>query len=52
MQLMLINLLDDSPDRWSGKHISASSGLGIDYDVLTFIDGPRKCLGYRMGTLE
>jgi hypothetical protein len=41
-----------SPDRWIDKRVPASSGLGIDHDVLTFIDGPRKCLGYRMGTLE
>ncbi|KAG7571432.1 hypothetical protein FFLO_00615 [Filobasidium floriforme] len=44
--------LEFKPDRWADSKVLASTGLGIDQNVLTFIDGPRKCLGYRMGSIE
>lgn len=47
-----ITYFSNRPDRWKSSKILASTGLGIDQHVLTFIDGPRKCLGYQMGTLE
>jgi cytochrome P450 len=41
------------PNRWLSDHApSDPSGPGIWPNVMTFIDGPRRCVGYKLALME
>jgi len=40
------------PERWANIPDAASSVPGVWANIMTFIGGPRACIGYRFSLLE
>jgi hypothetical protein len=46
------NLIFSRPERWESLPSKAGSMPGLHANLLTFMAGPRSCIGYRFALVE